>query len=418
MAHLDFELRFVSPAFLGAMPDGVKLVRHMKKNRVGPPTEESAEPPYYPVDPLGVRIPSLRGVLEFWYRALHGQVSPSQVFERQEAVFGSARSGQGIRLRPLGAPHFKSGELRFGGHPRHSFVYLGYGPLQPITIPHPRWRDGEPLASTYNKNQCRDAVLIEGEPSRFSFRAEGTPLQRKELRRALVLLHLFGGLGSRSRRGWGSVEVGVADLEAPPSTGTEDWVRRLLQSALGETSFPPPTVGQLPQFSALGPQSRIYVTKPLSGSYESVLLKFHEHFKRVRAWISDDRSKVTVADHDLELADAQNPGLGVRAVPARLAFGMPYSPKSKSKDWNIEYIGRVPGQKDDVLRRASPLFLKVHRLGKDLHLGIALFLESKFFGDPKVEIGAKGMPLTQPFPGYDAVLEFFDSPDWRPVGLP
>jgi CRISPR-associated protein Cmr1 len=414
---LDFELRFITPAFVGSMPAGEKTVRFLQRDRQsGQMVERTVEAPYYPIDPSGIRIPSLRGVLEFWYRSLHGHCSSREVFARQESVFGSVRVGQGLRLRPLGMPHIKSGELRFSGDLRYPSVYLGYGPLQLLRVPHPQRPNGDEISTSYNRSQCRDAVLIEREPARFHFRAEGSPSQLVELQRSLTLLHLFGGLGSRSRRGWGSVEVVADFLPAPPiESSVPAWIATLLASAGLEKA---PEDAPAPRFSAFSPKSRIYVTESLTDGYEAVLFKFHQHLKRVRSW--PDRAATAVADHDSELADAQDGRGAVSRVPTRLAFGMPYQPRFRTADLKIDYVGRVPGQRADddlVTRRASPLLLKVHRLSRDRHVGIALFLESEFFGNPRVEIGAQGKPRTQPFPGYAAIHEFFDSKDWTAVDL-
>src|SRR5262249_40849961 len=106
----------------------------------------------------------------------------------------------------------------------------------------------------------------------------------------------------------------------------------------------------------------------------------------------------------------------------RLAFGLPYHPQQQRDGWDIEYRGRpaAKGQDDsaDAKRRASPLLLKVFRLAPRRYVGIALFLEASFFGDPGREIGTVGRPHTQPFPVYGAVSALLDGSGWTEVAFP
>ncbi len=414
LEEFKFDLLLNSPAFVNDVARGTKQVEYFEKD---PNTRQSVRtfaeppPPYFPVDSRGIRIPSLRGVLEFWYRALLGDLTDhDEIYDRQATVFGSAEGGQGLTIRPAGTPRFKSGELSFDQKPL-SYVYLGYGPLQNLTVPDDRGRP-LPVATSYHKTQARDAILVEdGTRGRFRFIARGLPRQIEALRKALVLLHLFGGVGSRSRRGWGSVEVEAKGIPKPPSKDLAPWIAATLGEVWKTSSCKAP---EDPHFSALSPRAGIFVTKFPLTDYQSVLLTFFEHFERVRSFWK--QKPLAVADHTLELKDFKLPREdSITDVPKRLAFGMPYHPSGKKLD--MEYQGRRPGV-DDVTRRASPLLLKVIRLSNGQHAGVALFLKTEtFFGDPKMEIGAVGKDLTQPFPGYDAVDKFF-SEGWTKVPLP
>lgn len=411
MKELRFSLDFNSPAFLSSTPRGTKSIAVQ-----GAPV---APPPYFPADPRGVRIPSLRGVLEFWYRALLGGTPSAEVFQQQARTFGSADGGQGLSIRPLGMPRFDSGILDFDQRDEDPFpyLYLGYGPLQLLRGPH-----GRQVATSYHKKQARDAIY-EGidRRSRFQFMARGTPSQIEALKRALVLLHLFGGLGSRSRRGWGSVEVEAkeAGIAPPPATaGLAEWLQTALANAWKAEAYPPGH-GQ-PEFSALSPDARIYVTRVLEGDYRTVLQEFFRRLRDVRSY--RDRRPLAVADHTLETGDLNLPSdRSITAVPARLAFGMPFQP-GHGDQWVMKYQGRLPGpdwrEGKVVTRRASPLFLKVLRLGAQRHAGVALFLPARFFGDPRLRVGAEHKDQTQSFPGYGAVETLLSSSGWTRVPLP
>jgi CRISPR-associated protein Cmr1 len=410
LEEFKFDLLLNSPAFANDVPRGTKKVEYFEKD---PKTRQSvltfAEPPHYPVDTRGIRIPSLRGVLEFWYRALLGGLTdPGEIYSRQADLFGSAEGGQGLTIRPAGTPRFEKGELSFDQNPL-SYIYLGYGPLQSLTVPDDRRRP-LPVATSYHKTQARDAILTEPR-GRFRFVARGRPEQLEALRKALTLLHLFGGIGSRSRRGWGSVEVEAQSVPKPPSKDLAPWIAATLGEVCKSGSSMAPAE---PRFSALSRETGIYVTRFSSADYQSVLLTFYERFERVRSYWK--KQPLAVADHTLEVEDCKlRREESITGVPKRLAFGMPYHPSGKKVD--IEYVGRRPGSDDEITRRASPLLLKVIRLGNGQHAGVALFLKSSFFGDPDMQIGAVGKDLTQPFPGYEAIEKFF-SEGWTKVPLP
>jgi CRISPR-associated protein Cmr1 len=401
LEEFKFDLLLNSPAFVNDVPRGMG----------------EGQPPHYPVDPIGIRIPSLRGVLELWYRTLWGHLaSADAVYTEQARLFGSTEGGQGVTLRPAGKPQFTSGELSFSDD-RLAYLYLGYGPLQNFSGP----AGGQPpIATSYSKEQVRDAILVDkGHRAKFGFIARGRPEQIEAFRKALILLHLFGGIGARSRRGWGSIEVEAEGVPKPPSEQLKSWVQKTLSTVWQVRSYGAP---RGPSFSAFSPETEILVTeKPYSGDYKSVLLKFYQHFARVRStW---KRAPLALQDLQDERDDFNRPAASsITKVPLRLAFGMPYQPgyrKGNRDVWRLEYYGKgAKSPDDDVTRRASPLLLKVIRLSNGQHAGVALFLKTaSFFGDPKMEVGAVGKDRTQDFPGYAAIEEFFKE-GWTKVPLP
>ena len=420
--EFPFSLDFNSPAFLSEVSRGKERVEFLKKIPNTNPSRferKEARPDHYPVDPRGIRIPSLRGVLEFWHRALQGDaVSPQEVFDRQAKIFGSAEGGQGLTIRPAGLPKFESGELCFDERDEKPFpyLYLGYGPLQLLRIPERSGATrGPQVATSYHEKQARDAIKVsDRQRGRFRFAARGTSEQIAAVRRALTLLHLFGGLGSRSRRGWGSVEVTMDGIQSPKAdTAPAEWIASTLAGVWSSSQYPAGKGD--PAFSSLSSGTRICVTKSIEGDYRAVLNWFYDRFKAVRSY---QGGSAGVPDHALEVSDL--PRASITRAPDRLAFGMPFQP-GHGKTWTMPYRGTPRGKdarEDDVSRRASPLLLKVVRLTPRQHFGVALFLKSQFFGDPDLEIGAVGKRGTQPFPGYGAIDQFLSGSGWIPVRLP
>ncbi len=413
--ELTFTLRLLTPAFAGSTPSGTRPVTYLKDGR-----PDTCSPPYYPVDPCGIRVPTLRGVLELWHRSRFGSLGGAEVYARQARVFGSAEAGQGLSIRPLGHSDFERRALSYRKNV-NGLTYLGYGPLQLLRVSDSRNPQGVIIATSHNQSGCHDAIPVErGEPW-FRYRAAGSPAQLAELRRALLLLHLFGGIGSRSRRGWGSVAVSLEKNPIEPAPrdpeALKTWFEARLAEALGGELAAWKGMAE-PEFSAFSPWSRVLLTG-VSYNHLDVLDEFCRQLKAVRAVM--DGSPIAKTDAGIEKRDADRPAGAIRDVPRRLAFGLPYHPQHRGR-WDIEYLGRSPASPGDagetVTRRASPLLLKVFPVDPTGFVGVALFLRSRFFGDPKMKVGAKGRPLTQPFPGYQAIDTMLDDSGWKPLAMP
>jgi CRISPR-associated protein Cmr1 len=269
------------------------------------------------------------------------------------------------------------------------------------------------VATSYNSSGCRDAILIAGPRPEIRFAAQGTSGQIDALKRALSLFHAFGGIGARSRRGWGSVEIeaeGVAPI--PSAAQLPSHLAQVVEGALGSSLASIPR----PRFSAFSSETRLFLTAPM-GSADAVLVEFAQRLLAERSFYRT--APRAVADHALETSDLALPAASsITGIPSRLAFGMPFHPKH-DKVWEMEYRGRLPGSPDDVTRRASPLLLKVLRTADDRYVGAALFLQADFFGDPSREIGEKNKLLTVPFgpAEYQVVEDFLNGTGWTNVPL-
>ncbi len=417
MAELEFQVRFVSPAFVGGATSGVpKRIVFLKGTQQHGYHQEQVDVEYTPVDSCGLRIPSLRGVLEFWFRTLLPSTQASEILELQGESFGSTAFGQRLSIRMLGRPDFQAKELRFESQ-AFPMVYLGYGPLQLLRIPRGSTPAGLQVATSYNHLRCRDAIDVGGELPRFGFQARGSSEALNSLKRALSLLHLFGGIGGRSRRGWGSSLVEADFLQEPPTSFADfqTWFKELLGGLWDEGSEPSQNASR-PRHSAFWQGARVFLTEPQGDGYQAVLKDFYDRFAEVRLWrppASYSRSPIAQADHDGEEIDAKTPrgAVQILRVPERIAFGLPYQPRSK-RDWEISYRGMSPGGKSDVTRRASPLILKVFRLQDGRHVGVVLFLPSEFFGVAGTSVTATTLngsaTNSAPFPGYGAIEALFD----------
>jgi CRISPR-associated protein Cmr1 len=289
-----------------------------------------------------LRPPSIKGVLRFWWRACawsRYQGDLATIRTEEERLFGGPDAGQSlvtIRLHTTGA--IRRGVLPAG----NGIGYLGYGTTGTNTEP------------------ARECLLA---PFEFTMELR----QRRPLRadqRALLLdavraLGTCGGLGSRSRRGLGSLSLAALDGGEACRLDTS-----LVQ--LRESGRAGP--GQLPEYSALSPHSRLLVGQHGATDALVVLNQLGEEYQRFRRANKQNGTASTLARDAQIVLDDRYPG----AYPKRVAFGLP-----------VNYGQRKPVVKPAMGdRRASPLFFHIHHCdGKAV--AVVSFLPARFLPDPQ-----------------------------------
>ena len=165
MASIDVTLELVTPAYAG-----------------GASTEQCD----------GLRPPVLKALLRFWWRAMHPELPPNQLFAREEQLFGSTNEGQRLRIIPLQNP--AAMECQSPGQPLPGdTAFLSYGVSQ--------WQQG----GGFRTNRPRVAT---GDGMRFRLAWGGNlPTSAEgEFVKTLWLLSAFSGwdqgparVGQRSR---------------------------------------------------------------------------------------------------------------------------------------------------------------------------------------------------------------------------
>lgn len=330
----------------------------------------------------GFRLSSLKGALRFWWRALEYPALFAQTPSRDSALaalrrreiglFGStgAQGNALMRLEPRRTPlpRLEHDAVLRGGDNRvvgPGARYLGFGLMGAF---------GEAMG------KLARSCLLPGACVRVHIAFKpGTPdADIASYLRALRLFGLVGGLGSRARRGWGSLAlVDLTGGEAPwQPPRTEEEYRSHLLALLGDLSGGEDE----PPFTAFGPKARI----DLLGSAPdglSALNRMGEAMQRYRAWGHKGMvngvpsEKNFVDDHDW----SKEP-FGPRYrdfVPRRAVFGLP---QNYGKGTGV--TPAMPGMD----RRASPLLLHVHPLGADRYVAVSLLLPARFLPGERDEV--------------------------------
>ncbi len=351
-----------------------------------------------------LRLPSFKGGLRFWWRALAwsrfgGDLK--RIKQAEDELFGSAEGGQArVRMRltckSLGKEMAVRKVIKLGAGAR----YLGYGLMVAFdTRANPSKRRAEQKAG-----QLLRACLEEPTSFTLSMRCRGLGEEREHLRRALRAYGMFGGMGARSRRGYGSLVLRSLEMDPggvepkysplPP----ESEIRALVQ---GLEKGPEPA-----EYTAITAGARVIVVEGADNEDTRALLdRVGREMVRFRSWgrngmiLNDMESERNFReDHDLMKMSAPSR----RVHPKRIAFGLPHN------------YARPDGRLD---RRASPLFIHMHQF-KGRSYAILTLLPSRFLPDGVgIWVGDKVVQCEPDEKIYTPIHDFLnrmlDSERWR-----
>ena len=341
-----------------------------------------------------VRLPSFKGVLRFWWRALAwsrygGDLQ--KIREQEDALFGSSGGGQSrvsMRLLLTSAPPVvRESEVLTIPHASGRVVgegarYLGYGVMAAFGNRKRGTRDGE-LA-----RPCLRA------PFDFSvhmrLRQNGLCAKEREeqltsLQGALIGLGLLGGMGAKSRKGYGSLVIrsllvdGASQWVLPRSVHDLRRCVTTLRRNCGGT--------EQPEYTALSGNTRhVLVTADRQEALEMLDLVGRE-LMRYRSWghrgkVLDQQSEENFRDdHDLMKGHRRN------RHPRRIAFGLPHN-YGKGRHEQVEPFD------PHLDRRASPLFIHMHECD-DAPVAVLSFLPARFLPKGRSDISVGGSRVQQ-----------------------
>lgn len=392
-----------------------------------------------------IRLPSFKGALRYWWRALAWsqivsqqqgsgssatQLVLNQIKSAEDEWFGSSQTGQGrirmqMQVTERGHLHRKGDVLKDSLH--HDTVgegvrYFGYGLLEAYS------RKGAAEAG-----QTLRACLLP--PIRFTVfldilhvpfvrePASGVtpppptvvskPLQPSHdlslILRALQAIGLFGGLGARSRRGFGSLilEKLIVDGDAQwcPPQSLQELSDRIIQVLIGTR------VSGYPPYTAFSDGSRVVLAEADSATALDLLdllgremIRFRSYGRRGKILGGIDSERNFQDDRDL--MNNLRKGKSRNRYPRRAAFGLPHNYGKAEEDQVL------PIHSD---RRASPLFFHIHLC--DGHpVAVLTFLPACFLppcphsGQPptKISVGTFKVPLDPEDELFAPVAQFLD----------
>ena len=359
-----------------------------------------------------LRVPSFKGVLRFWWRALawsrlRGDIGA--VSHEESEIFGSTQSGQSrVSMRLDADSCSKPSKVPVGDVLTLSRTndvvgegarYLGYGVMEAFASRKKNTRAGQLARSCFRS------------PFDFTVRMRVRDLSEQDpglvsLTDAMIALGVLGGMGARSRKGYGSLVIrslrvnGVERWNAPRTmSDLGDEIARLRGNYLAAT---------LPEFTALSRGTRHILLS--SGREEPVaMLDFvGRELVRFRSWGHKgkilgnqiDSERQFPDDHDLMKKVSM--GRQPRHHPRRIAFGLPHNYGKQP----MEQVGPDDKKLD---RRASPLFVHIHEC-HGTPVAVLSFLPARFLptGRSDISVGGTRVPQATEDQLYRPIHDFLD----------
>lgn len=390
------------------------------------------------------RLASYAHALRWWWRALAlGRFDGDlrKVKLNEALLFGHVEKGYGagrVRFRDLTAqigdaaiPPAPWGDQVDGGFPGWSgLAYLaGQGlqgrkatPISRLRIElRIAWRDPGALKCAWDRTEAG------GETRPFADTDIDEAKSVDTLKDAVVLIGLLGGLGARSRRGFGSLTITRMEddrVERPVSASDHATYASLIASTAGASIDWRPA--EIPPYSAFFGGMNSWVIAE-GGDAKVLLNRLGWALQYFRGWgqpveyghrhflYEDDKvfggllagaqkqKYAFAADHDwlmrLRSGDFDSGAL-LPAPPRKSVFGLPQM-------YRDGVAIEVAGSNAD--RRASPLTVHIHRLGSGAVIACCTVLKADFLApDTQVAVrrGKKSFPPAPIKPDWQAVHAF------------
>lgn len=364
-----------------------------------------------------LRVPSIKGVLRFWWRALAlGRLgSVKKVQEDESRIFGSAGDDIGqarihLKLKlPNGIDQYKDLILKYAdGQPVGPGArYLGYGVVESVPNKKRNTKQGQILRSClkypFDGNL---SILIRN----------GTSIDDiNSVVSAMIAMGLLGGLGSRSRKGYGSfnlreMKLGDNVLFRMPKD-VEDLGLKIKSLLKDNNTYNIKAFSDLPPYTAYSNRTRVDIIGKGSDSLQ-LLNSVGEAMQMYRSWgrngmVNGKASERNFRDdHDLA-RDAITKT--VANHPRRAVFGLPHNYYFSS------YSSKIDVKPSRLERRASPLFIHIQELDNGQYAAVTTIMPADFL--PKGEKIRVGNSVVPEHVDYHVIEDFLNDKSRFPDAL-
>lgn len=349
-----------------------------------------------------LRPPSIKGALRFWYRAYkyytlfleNKNTALEKLHKSESELWGSTSNvedgketgGQGkVILRLRAFQGITSKELSYA---KSVSYLLGQG--------------------LYH---FKDGLVREYLPSGGAFHLDLilknriTSQEIKDLENTLLLMGMLGGLGSRARRGFGSVSIQslTTNEEKRDVPRDPEHFKQILSDIFPDISKKEKVLHPFTAFSA-----RTKIDISAIGDKEADVLKIvNDEMQMYRSWGREGMVNGRGAernfkeDHDNSLKVIQNTAIAKDFIPKRSLFGLPHGYFFGSLKKGVIW------QQDKGERRASPLFIHIHKFPGGKYAAVQSLLEAKFLPDGvKVSAGNHKVAFNDSLLNYGVIHKY------------
>jgi len=387
-----------------------------------------------------MRAPSIKGVLRFWFRAGFGEFSDKMI-EKEEKIFGSKEKPCVFQIRTTQLNSDTFNPLSYRGYPGISYF-----------LPFLKGRKVIPEKTEFDIS--------------LKFYKEAEDNHIKAVFGSLWLLFWLGAIGSRARRGFGSIlpekilfpeNMEIQGLNFLPKkkdiNGLEEFLKENLNKAIKIINNPDKTnISGLPNYTLLSKQNtKIYLWKKPFDSWQKTIdeagrllmdwrKKQNPDYQQIKVFLRNDiqptklkrpafglpiqfyyRSIEKVHLFNLikkELPNKSNKeikqilSLGKRGIQNELKIRGLREDKiknlfKKARQLATAYVGGKRAKEGEYTRRSSPLFIKVIKLSDNNYALLFIFMKAKLFPG-KIKVEKEGRETSVNPPDFSMVEEFLE----------
>jgi len=363
----------------------------------------------------GLRAPSLRGAMRWWFRALsggakfsYGDLDLNSVMKEEERIWGTAEKRSKVSLNVVSR---NLNITTFQNVKKKGIRYLSYGSFNRPYID---------LGSQFG--------------IRILFRHIVSDEEKEKVIATLWLLLNLGNVGSKSRKGFGglrvtnNIKISGIEFKNPSSLKElEEYLKKKLKECIrifgwgGST----PMNKSLPQYPIIAPY--YWKMKILDDTYNSAIDAINNIGEKIRKYREDrDNSSARherparkgIISYWVTRDYSSVKSIYTRGSPSTppgSIFGLPHQFQFQSIN-NKKAV--VKGIEHD--RRASPLYIKVWKLGNNrFAIGLQLF-KSLFLPENKLRISDLRNPQRKAdvnLPSYSYLENFLNQLSGRWITL-
>lgn len=347
-----------------------------------------------------IRPPSFKGILRFWFRALalaEFNGNKNEIERLESIIFGSTKENNARKA--LYSLKIEKKNLKGKGRDTKEFrqgvAYLGYGAITRY--------DNKNKCNRYTRNFIESnnsikVMLIENPGIKSKLEERDIELGTKLLINSLKSLGIFGGLGSRARRGFGSLTL--SDLKSNGQTiikipygGSIDELKEEIRKLLSKSRGYGDKIDNI-KYTAFNKFTKVVITKEFDDPIKLLdeigkeMIRYRSYGKNKKILKDEDAEQNFYDDHDLVYRYARSGEMDKH--PKRIVFGLPHNYRlsigSKGSTINI----------NSTHRRASPLFIHIHKLANGKYVGVMTLIPAKFLKDDDgIKVFQKGKGIKQ-----------------------
>lgn len=366
-----------------------------------------------------IRPPSFKGIIRFWFRALalaEFNGDKDEVERLEGIVFGSTKGSNAQKA--LYSLKVDRKNLKGKGkdieESRQGIVYLGYG----LIGYDKKSRCNKYIRDYIESNNSIKVVLMSNIGIESRLEERDIELGAELLINSLKCLGIFGGLGSRARRGFGSLTLldlknnGQTIIKIPYG-GTSNVLKEEIKELLSKSRKYGDKIDNIDniniEYTAFSKFTKVVITKEFDDPMELLneigkeMIRYRSYGRNGKVLKDEKAEKIFENDHNLVYEYVR--GGKIDKHPKRVVFGLPHN-------YRLSYRLSA-GDKGSTIninsthRRASPLFIHIHKLANDKYIGVITLIPAKFLkDDDKIKISQSGKGLKQEPKQLEANVEY------------